>query len=102
MSLPAIKRKTDKGLPKYRHREDAECDVFILSGAEDLVPVLVQDECGEWVNDEFECDAYQVKRYRPRIEGLFARIERWTRLADGDEHWRSISKDERPDSVRTQ
>ena len=29
---------------------------------------------------------------RPRIEGLFARIERWTR-ADGDVHWRSISKD---------
>jgi Salmonella virulence plasmid 65kDa B protein len=30
---------------------------------------------------------------RPRIEGLFARIERWTRLSDGDAHWRSISKD---------
>ena len=93
MSLPAIRRKTDKGLPKYRQRETEECDVFILSGAEDLVPVLVEDECGHWVNDEFECDAYRVKRYRPRIEGLFARIERWTRLADGDEHWRSISKD---------
>ena len=29
----------------------------------------------------------------PRIEGLFARIERWTRLEDGDVHWRSISRD---------
>ncbi|MGM8888995.1 SpvB/TcaC N-terminal domain-containing protein, partial [Psychrobacter sp. 1U2] len=28
-----------------------------------------------------------------RIEGLFARIERWTRLSDGDVHWRSISQD---------
>ena len=34
-----------------------------------------------------------IYRYRPRIEGLFARIERWTRLSDGDTHWRSISKD---------
>jgi RHS repeat-associated protein len=93
MSAPSITRKTDKGLPKYRHREDEECDVFILSGAEDLVPVLLQDGHGHWVNDEFERDGYGVKRYRPRIEGLFARIERWTRLEDGDEHWRSISKD---------
>jgi virulence plasmid B protein len=36
---------------------------------------------------------YVIHRYRPRIEGLFARIERWTRLSDRDVHWRSISKD---------
>src|SRR5690242_18888351 len=40
-SLPAITRKTDKGLPKYR--DEDESDVFILSGVEDLVPALVQD-----------------------------------------------------------
>ena len=34
-----------------------------------------------------------VRRYRPRIEGLFARIERWTNLSTGELHWRSISKD---------
>ena len=34
-----------------------------------------------------------IHLYRPRIEGLFARIERWTRDADGDVHWRSLSKD---------
>jgi len=93
LSLPSITRKTDKGLPKYRRREVAECDVFILSGVEDLVPVLIQDAEGRWVDDEFELDGHRVKRYRPRIEGLFARIERWTRIEDGDEHWRSISKD---------
>ena len=92
-SLLAITRKTDKGLPKYRYREDQECDVFILSGAEDLVPVLLQDSFGGWVADEFEREGYLVKRYRPRVEGLFALIERWTRLEDGDEHWRSISKE---------
>jgi RHS repeat-associated protein len=93
LSLPSITRKTDKGLPKYRRREEQEYDVFILSGAEDLVPFLVEDGQGRWADDEFEFEGYRVKRYRPRIEGLFARIERWTRIADGDVHWRSISKD---------
>ena len=99
LSLPAITRKTDKGLPQYRDAE--ESDVFILSGAEDLVPVYKKNPDGSWAHDptgnliydEESRDGYLVKRYRPRIEGLFARIERWTRLSDGDTHWRSISKD---------
>jgi hypothetical protein len=37
LSLPAATRKTDKGLPRYHDAE--ESDVFILSGADDLVPV---------------------------------------------------------------
>ena len=37
--------------------------------------------------------ATSIHRYRPRIEGLFARIERWTQRSDGDVHWRSISRD---------
>ncbi len=40
-SLPRITRKTDKGLPTYQDSE--ESDVFILSGAEDLVPVVVDN-----------------------------------------------------------
>ena len=37
---------------------------------------------------------YRVRRYRPRVEGLFARIERWTNLTDrSDAFWRSISRD---------
>ncbi len=90
LALPAITRKTDKGLPQYRDAE--ESDVFILSGAEDLVPVLIADEQGNLVHDEKLRDGYTVKRYRPRIEGLFARIERWTN-PKGEIHWRSISKD---------
>ena len=43
--------------------------------------------------DEYERDGYRVQRYRPRIEGLFARIERWTCLDTREEHWRSISRD---------
>src|SRR5512141_406365 len=41
LSLPAITRKTDKGLPQYFDAE--ESDVFVLSGAEDLVPLLTWD-----------------------------------------------------------
>ncbi|WP_211450787.1 SpvB/TcaC N-terminal domain-containing protein [Collimonas antrihumi] len=99
LSLPAITRKTDKGLPQYQDAE--ESDVFILSGTEDLVAVLKKNPDGSWAHDqdgkptydEELRNGYVVKRYRPRIEGLFARIERWTRLSDGDTHWRSISKD---------
>ncbi len=88
LSLPAITRKTDKGVPQYR--DGQESDVFILSGAEDLVPVLQPD--GTRFKDDATVPKYVIHRYRPRIEGLFARIERWTGV-DGDVHWRSISKD---------
>jgi hypothetical protein len=95
LALPSITRKTDKGLPQYRDGE--ESDVFILSGAEDLVPVLVES-AGQWRRDTsvrtVDGVAYGIQRYRPRIEGLFARIERWTSQADPREtFWRSISKD---------
>ncbi|MGH7528148.1 MAG: SpvB/TcaC N-terminal domain-containing protein, partial [Gemmatimonadales bacterium] len=36
---------------------------------------------------------FTIQRYRPRIEGLFARIERWTEDLTGVIHWRSISRD---------
>jgi RHS repeat-associated protein len=89
LSLPRISRKTDKGLPRYIDSE--ESDVFMLSGAEDLVPLLNQD--GSRFVDGDTHAAYTIHRYRPRIEGLFARIERWTEKATGDAHWRSLSKD---------
>ena len=85
LSLPAITRKTDKGLPQYL--DGGESDVFILSGAEDLVPVLTQNAQGQWVPEVMpprtvDRKIYRIQRYRPRIEGLFARIERWTNPAD--------------------
>ncbi len=90
LSLPSITRKTDKGLPKYQDEE--ESDVFIYSGAEDLVPVLNPD--GSRQMDVTTAPGYTIARYRPRIEGLFARIERWTNSTDPrDTCWRVISKD---------
>ena len=102
LGLPSITRKTDKGLPRYFDAE--ESDVYILSGAEDLVPEFEKDDAGDWVLKDgkhvihdkprtVNGITYQVRRYRPRTEGLFARIERWIRQSDGDIHWRSISRD---------
>jgi RHS repeat-associated protein len=95
LSLPSVTRKTDKGLPRY---EDAQrSDVFILSGAEDLVPAL-EFNAGQWDWDSVErtvfTKTYRIERFRPRVEGLFARIERWTNLSDAqDVFWRSIARD---------
>src|SRR5690606_35616264 len=97
LSLQSITRKTDKGLPQYLDAIDS--DVYLLSGAEDLVPVLVRNGQGEWEREQIPARTvggvtYRIDRYRPRIEGLFARIERWTNTADAkDVFWRSISKD---------
>ncbi|MEV8504293.1 SpvB/TcaC N-terminal domain-containing protein [Actinoplanes sp. NPDC051475] len=91
VALPAISRKTDKGLPTYD--DDHESDVFLLAGAEDLVPVLRTDGMPDLRERTIGTDKYEVRRYRPRIEGTFARIERWTHTHSGDTHWRSISRD---------
>ena len=89
LSVPRISRKTDKGLPQYR--DSKESDVFLLSGAEDLVPVLLSD--GTRHEDTTSHPGFTIHRYRPRVEGLFARIERWTENAKGDVHWRSITRE---------
>ena len=91
LSVPAITRKTDKGLPRYQ--DDNESDVFILSGTEDLVPKFTEGGGLDNFQKELNGSAYSVQRYRPRIEGLFARIERWRNQATGEVHWRSVSKD---------
>jgi RHS repeat-associated protein len=90
LSTPSVTRKTDKGLPRYADAEDS--DVFVLSGAEDLVPIRVKDGTGTRL-DVFDRGDYRVQRYRPRTEGLFARIERWTNRATGDVHWRAITRE---------
>lgn len=72
LSIPGVVRKTSKGIPNY----DDEKDTFILSGAEDLVPVE---------------GLPNVTRYRPRTEGLFAHIEHHK---DGiNNYWKVWSKD---------
>ncbi|MCD4813872.1 toxin [bacterium] len=99
VGVPTITRKTDKHLPTYNDAEDA--DTFILSGAEDLVPVLEKNG-EEWervVRVGLEPTPtggqanYKITSYRPRIEGLFARIEKWRNLDNGEVHWQATTKE---------
>lgn len=89
IGFPSITRKTDKGLPQYDDTPGNESDTFILSGAEDLVPVTDTD--GEPIGRDTV--GYNIYRYQPRVEGLFALIERWVDKETGISHWRSVSKE---------
>lgn len=97
VGVPAITRKTDKELPTYNDAENE--DTFILSGAEDLVPVLVKSG-DEWHQPEvvyrttpLKPGTFAVTAYRPRIEGLFARIEKWRHTDTREVHWQAITKE---------
>ncbi|MER5430167.1 SpvB/TcaC N-terminal domain-containing protein [Streptomyces sp. NPDC002588] len=86
LGLPGVSRKTSRGLPRYADAGGAagapgtageRADVFVLSGAEDLVPVE---------------GTYPGRvRYRPRTEGMFARVEH-VKDATGD-FWEVRAKD---------
>jgi RHS repeat-associated protein len=96
VSLPSITRKTDKGVPRYNDLE--ESDVFIISSAEDLVPILVLQN-NTWMKEKipersFGEVSYNIRRYRPRVGSLLSRVEKWSNTSDPtDVFWRSISKD---------
>ena len=91
LGLPTIARKTDKGLPQYCDGD--ESDVFILTGAEDLVPVLDPTDGPQTLTRTVYGTSFQIAFYRPRIEGLFSRIERWTATDTGLTHWRTVSRE---------
>ncbi len=101
LSLGSIKRKTDKGLPQYLDSIDS--DTFLFSEAEDLIPEFKKNLDGSFImdsEDEFvinERDSidgfFTIRNYKPRIEGLFARIERWTEKISGRIKWRVITRE---------
>ncbi|KAH7109097.1 insecticidal toxin complex protein [Dendryphion nanum] len=94
VGIGAITRKTDDGVPQYNDN-----DTFILSGAEDLVPLLTYDTAtSSWIDPgatpaTVDGIAYQVHRFRPRTEGTFTSIERWTpdQLGSNGTYWRVLS-----------
>jgi RHS repeat-associated protein len=83
IGVPEISRRTSGGIPRYRARTPNEddpsesSDTFVLSGTEGLV-AIAQSTAG-------------VTLYRPRTEGLFARIEHHTN--DGQDFWKVRGKD---------
>jgi RHS repeat-associated protein len=99
--LASIKRKTDKGLPQYL--DAIESDTFLFSEVEDLVPQFkkeddrsfTRDTNGNYaINEKDSPDGLcKIRFYSPRIEGLFARIERWTEKTTGIIKWRIITRD---------
>uniref|UniRef100_UPI000B36303F SpvB/TcaC N-terminal domain-containing protein n=1 Tax=Crenothrix polyspora TaxID=360316 RepID=UPI000B36303F len=101
LGLPSIKRKTDKRLPQYFDGVDS--DIFLFSESEDLVPEFKKKVDGRFSKDSDgnyiikETDSvdglYTIRFYKPRIEGLFARIERWTHKTSGVIRWRVMTKD---------
>jgi len=78
LSIPNISRRTSKGIPVYTD----DRDVFILSGAEDLVE-LERTQQGSRL---------QI-RYRPRTEGLFARILHIMDTGTKENYWEVITQD---------
>ncbi|MBO1349469.1 MAG: hypothetical protein EBE86_019705 [Hormoscilla sp. GUM202] len=77
LSIPKISRKTSKGLPLYD-----STDTFILSNADDLIPT-----------GDRELDDHRVITYRPRTEGLFAKIEQWIEKGTGESYWQVTGRD---------
>jgi RHS repeat-associated protein len=97
LGIPAITRQTDKGIPRYLAPGSEGEDVYVLAGAEDLVPELRRVD-GRWERRRRyrtlpDNSSWEIERYRPRLEGLFARIERWTNRGSGETRWRTISRD---------
>ena len=70
LAVPSVRRRVAKGVPRY----DDAADTFVLSGAEDLVPVA--GPAG---------GTAQARRYRPRTESAFARITHVT--GDAGDYW---------------
>ena len=89
MSTSAITRKTAKGIPRYLDADDS--DVFLLNDTEDLVPISDDDKH----LTTHSKSGFAIRRYAPRVEASFLRIERWTKIKGGegrgDVHWRVLT-----------
>lgn len=86
LGIPGVTRKTSRGIPVYSDSQD----VFILSGAEDLVPVASTSSAT--VTSSGNKITHQKTQYRPRTEGLFARIVHHKK-SNGENYWEVRSKD---------
>lgn len=89
LGVPAINRRTERGMPRYLDGAEgvADSDTFVLSGAEELV---VERSADGAIRERRE-PGWIVRRYRPRVESSFMRIERWTNVVTGEVHWRTTT-----------
>ncbi|WP_180231081.1 SpvB/TcaC N-terminal domain-containing protein [Bacillus toyonensis] len=101
INLPSIKRKTDKRLPTYF--DEVDSDTFFFSDIEDLVAEFTKEPDGSFsidadgnykIKEKDSPDGlYTIRFYKPRIEGLFSRIERWSGKTSQETKWRVITKE---------
>ncbi len=87
LDQPRITRKTDKRLPSYV--DNHAYDVFILSGAGELVPKL--DESGDRIVTETE--THRIRPFLARDEGSFSRIDLLVDKTTQTSSWRVTSRD---------
>ncbi len=80
LAIPSISRKTSKGQPRYNQN-----DTFVLSSAEDLVAIDSSD-----ATVIIGSTTYILRRYRPRVEAGFTRIEYWQADDASNSFWRTI------------
>lgn len=78
LDIASIQIRTDQTLPTYSSQ-----DVYLFSGADDLVPFQYQDDSGVWIPEKRDQEEFSVERFRPRIENEYARIEKVDHVAYG-------------------
>ena len=89
MVTGSISRKASKSIPVYD-----DSDTFVLSHAEDLVPVTRWTAEGQSQPVDRIYQGFNIRTFKPRVESKPLVIERWTSLADqNDDHWRTITGD---------
>ena len=88
VAAPSIRRRTDKGVPRYD-----DSDEFVLDG-EILVPRHQPDGIGGWRPEQrsevIDAVPFLVTSYLPRVVQNFERIEYWLNGLTGRSHWKLV------------
>jgi RHS repeat-associated protein len=92
LGVPSVSRRTDKKIPTY---DDA--DTFLWGDEEELVPMLTPTGVPLVYPDPApppgDPPVLTCERFRPRVEGSYARIERVTEHLTGTVFWRVTTRD---------
>ncbi|MBX0293215.1 hypothetical protein K3G63_22410 [Hymenobacter sp. HSC-4F20] len=85
-AVASVRRSTRAGIPQYADDQD----VFLLSGLNELVPIRWENLLG---GAEGTTLLGTVAQYRPRTEGMFARIEHYRYHDNGPNYWQVRTTD---------
>src|SRR5215831_4040591 len=93
LALPRISRSTSQGIPRYD-----DSDQYVLGDSQDLVPKQASVGGGK---DTARAQREVVRsgvtwfvvEYVPQLEGMFAKIEKFSNPENGDSFWQLTSRD---------